>query len=526
MKRRTVLKGVGASLAAGSLARPALAQGKSVLKFVPQANLSSPDPIWTTATVAWMHGYMVWDTLYGLDEKLAPQPQMAAGHEVSADGLTWRITLRDGLKFHDNEPVRPADVIASLTRWGKRDGFGQRMFSLLAEAKGDGDKVIVFRFNKPFPLLPYALGFGNSFIMPERIAKTDAFEQIKEYVGSGPFRFLRDEWVSGASAAYAKFDGYIPRNEPASRWAGGKKVYFDRVEWKIMPDPATAAAALQQGEVDWWENPLIDLVANLRKSPDVRTMILDPLGALAVVAFNHTQPPFDNPKLLRALLPAIDQTDYVNAVVGEQTDLGITGVGFFTAGSPYANKAGIEALTGKRDLALAKKLVAESGYKGENIVLMSPSDQPQLQTMAQITAELFKALGLKVEYVSMDWGTLVTRRASKDLSSKGGWNCFCTTWGGLSTSNPGSNFPLRGNGASGWFGWPTDPEMETLRDAWFDAPDLAAQKKICEDMQLLAFKNIPFMPAGQWSNPTGYRKNITGIIQSSPALFWNVRREA
>jgi peptide/nickel transport system substrate-binding protein len=523
MKRRNVLIGA-ASLAATGLARPAIAQPAKVLKFVPQANLSSPDPIWTTTTVAAMHGYMVWDTLYGLDDGLLAQKQMVGAEEVSPDGLTWKLTLRDGLKFHDGEPVRGVDVIASLTRWGKRDGFGQRLFSQMEELSSPSDKVVVFRLKKPFPVLPYALGSSNSFIMPERIAKTDPFQQIPEFVGSGPFKFLRDEWNSGSSAAYAKYDGYVPRAEAPSRWSGGKVVHFDRVEWKILPDPATAAAALQTGEIDWWENPLIDLVGTLKKNKDVVTHVLDPLGALAIIAFNHLQPPFNNPKLLRALLPAINQQDYVGAVVGEMAELGQTDAGFFTMGSPFANTAGMAALTGRRDVALAKKLVAESGYKNEPVLLMSPSDQPQLQIMAQVTHSLFQSVGINSQYSSMDWGTLVTRRASKEPSDKGGWNSFCTTWGGLSTSNPGSSFPLRGNGPGGWFGWPTDAKMEELRDAWFDASDMAAQKKITEQMQLQAFENIPFMPVGQWANPTGYRKTITGVLKGSPAVFWNVRR--
>ena len=523
MKRRSVLAG-GLALSAAR-ARPTMAQQPArVLKFAPQANLSSPDPIWTTTTVAAMHGYMVWDTLYGVDDKLIAQPQMVAGHEVSADGLTWRLTLRDGLKFHDGEPVRPIDCITSIQRWGKRDGFGQRLMGQTAEMKPDGDKVIVIRLTRPFPVLPYALGATSCFMMPERMAKTDAFQQIGEYVGSGPFRFLRDEWVSGASAAYARFDGYVPRAEPASRWAGGKRVYFDRVEWKIIPDAATKAAALQTGEVDWVEDPIFDLLPTLRKNPDIVVEVLEQLGALGVLAFNHTQPPFDNPKLLRALLPALSERDFVDAVLGEERGFGRADAGFFTLGSPYANTAGMEALMGKRDLDLARRLVRESGYAGEKVLLMSPSDNAQLQTMAQVTHALFQSLGINSEYTSMDWGTLVARRASHELASKGGWNSFCTTWAGLSVSNPGSSFPMRGNGNGGWFGWPTDPEMETLRDAWFDAPDLAAQQKICQQMQLLAFQNVPFLPTGQWTTPTAHRRNLTDFVRSSPMIFWNVRR--
>jgi len=522
IKRRSVLAAGGAAAAVG-LAKPALAQRANILTYVPQANLANPDPIWTTATVAALHGYMVWDTLFGIDEGLVGRPQMLAGSDTSADGLTWKMTLRDGLLWHDGEPVLSKDCIASIQRWGKRDGFGQRLLSQTAEMTVIDDKSFQIRLTRPFPVMAYALGASGCFIMPERIAKTDAFTQIGEFVGSGPFKFLKDEWVSGASAAWAKNDKYVPRQEPPSYWSGGKVVHFDRVEWKIMPDPASASAALQRGEIDWWENPLFDLLPLLKKTPGIKLEVLDPLGALAVVAVNHTQPPFDNPKLLQAILVALDQQDYLSAVLGDQIELG-RNAGFFIPGSPMANDVDMDKVTGKRDVALAKKLVAESGYKNEPILLMSPSDQPQLTAMAQVTDALYKSIGLNSQYSSMDWGTLVSRRASHEPSSKGGWNSFCTTWGGLNVSNPGSHYPLRGNGNGGWFGWPTDEKMEALREKWFDAPDRAAQQAVCRDMQRLAFQDLPFFPAGQWFTPTGYRDNLTGFVKANVMLFWGVRR--
>jgi peptide/nickel transport system substrate-binding protein len=524
-RRNLIATGAAAGgLAASGLAAPAIAQGAKVLRYVPQANLANPDPIWTTATVAALHGYMVWDTLYGIDEGLIGRPQMAAGHEVSDDGLTWKITLRDGLMWTDGTPVLSRDCIPSIQRWGKRDGFGQRLMSQTEAMKVVDDKSFTIKLTKPFPVMPYALGANGCFIMPERIAKTDAFTQITEFVGSGPFIFLEKEWVSGASAAYAKNTKYVPRQEPPSYYAGGKVANFDRVEWKIIPDPATASGALQRGEIDWWENPLVDLIPDLRRTKGIKLEVLDPLGVLGVVAFNHTQPPFDNPKLLAALVPGFNQGDYLDAALGDQREaLGKTS-GVFIPASPYANDAGLQALLGKRDLALAKKLVAESGYKGEPIVLMSPSDQAQLQSMAQVTDAFYKSLGLNSQYTSMDWGTLVSRRASHAPSAQGGWNSFCTTWGGLTVSNPGSHYPLRGNGDGGWFGWPKDPEMEGLRDKWFAAPDLAAGQAVCREMQLLALQHVPFMPTGAWFSPTAYRSDLTGFVRAGLMLFWGVKR--
>jgi peptide/nickel transport system substrate-binding protein len=522
MKRRDLLKATAATAAAG-LARPSLAQGTRILRFVPQADLANPDPVWSTAVVAFIHAGMIWDRIYGLDENLAPHPQMVAGDETSDDGLTWRLTLRDGQFFHDGEPVRAQDCVASILRTSKRVPTVDTLMAATNELTALDDKRIQFRLKKRFPLLPFAL--NDVFVMPERIAKTDAFTQISEYIGSGPYRFLRDEWKAGSAAAYARNERYVPRQEPISMWAGGKVVNFDRVEWKIIPDPATQAAALQRGEVDWVEQPLIDLTPMLRKAPDVRVEVFDAFGGLMVMAFNHYQPPFDNVKLRRAVLAAVNQQDYVDSVVGEQTSLGRVGVGVFPLASPYASTAGMAALTGPRDLDAARRLVAESGYKGEPIVLMVPTDQPQLQQTDQVTNALFKSLGLNVQYTSMDWGTLIQRRNSKELPDKGGWNCYCTGWVGLSVATPFTHLPLRANGlaASAWWR-PTDEKFEQLRNEWLDAPDLATQKKICDEIQLRAFDLVPFIPLGQSFSPTAFRANLSGFAKSPFPVFWGVKR--
>ncbi len=525
MRRRTLLTGTAAIAASASIRKAAAQTGSAkLLRFVPQANLANPDPIWTTATVAANHGYMVWDTLFGINDALVGQPQMLAGHEVSSDELTWTFTLRDGLTFHDKAPVRAIDCTTSIARWQVKDPFGQTLAARTNEMTALDDKRFQIRLKQRFRQMTYALGAGNCFIMPERMAKTPASEQIKEFVGSGPFVFKRDEWVSGASAAYEKFAGYVPRQEKPEYYAGGKVAHFDRVEWIVQPDPATAAAALQTGEVDWLEFPLLDLLPTIKKAPGCQVVRYDPLGSLAIIAFNHLYPPFDNPKILQALLPAVDQQEFVTAWVGEQQDLGKYPVGFFTAGSPMANDDGIQAFTAPRDIEKAKQLVKDAGYKGEKIVLMAPSDQASLVTICQVTREMLLKLGFNIDYQVMDWGTLVARRAKQDPPAQGGWNIFCTTWGGLQVSNPGSSYPLRANGKKGWFGWPTDDKLESLRQDWFDAADQAEQKKICEQIQLEAFNSIPFMPVGQWYYPWAVRTDLTDFVKCAAVLFWGVRR--
>jgi peptide/nickel transport system substrate-binding protein len=284
------------------------------------------------------------------------------------------------------------------------------------------------------------------------------------------------------------------------------------------------AAALQRGEVDWVQQPLIDLLAMLRTSPGVKVVVNDTIGVIPLIAFNHIHPPFNNQKLLRALLPAIDQQEFLQAAMGDEQELYHYPVGVFTPGQPMANDAGLEVLSGPRDVQLARKLVAESGYAGEKVILMSPSDYPHLQALCQVTRDLFTRLGINVQYESMDWGTLVQRRASREPPEKGGWNCFCTTYEGLAVATPASHFPIRGNGFAAWFGWPTSPRLEALREAWFDAPDLAAQRAICEQIHLVVWEEVPFIPLGQWFIPTAMRDNLLDVVKAPFPIFWGARK--
>ena len=519
MRRRELLKTVPLLMA------PALARADArPLRFAPNANLSAIDPIWTTALVAQEHGYLVFDTLYGIDGAGQLRPQMCAGHELSQDKLTWTFTLRDGLMFHDGTKVLAKDCVMSLRRWGSRDSFGQVLMAATNDIVVVDDRRFQIRLKKPFSQMLYGIGARNCFMMPERMATTPSSEQVKEAIGSGPFRFLPREWISGARAGYARFDGYVPRQEPPSFYAGGKVANFERIEWIVQPDEATAAAALQKGELDWVEQPLIDLCPMLKRSPDVLVKVIDPFGWHPILQLNHLHPPFNNPNLRRALLPAIDQKLFVASVIGDQSDLGRLPAGYFCEGQPMASHVGLEVLTKPRNIPLAKDLVAKSGYAGEKVVMLSPSDRPVYSQMSQVARELFLNLGLNVDFQPMDWGSVIARRASRNAVDQGGWSTFNTALDGMTINNPGSNFALRGSGAKAWFGWPTDEKLESLRAAWFDAPDMNSQKEIAEQVQLEALQTVPYIPLGQIFQPTAFRSDIQGHVHGPFALFWSVHR--
>jgi peptide/nickel transport system substrate-binding protein len=526
MTRREFAATAGAaSVAAVGFGARAKGAETKTLRFIPQTDVQVLDPIWTTAYVTRNHGYMVFDTLFAIDSKFKPHPQMVDGYEVSQDKLNYSFVLRDGLKFHDGQLVRGADCTASIKRWMARDALGQTLAMVVADMKGGNDKNFSIQLKEPFPLLIDGLAKVSSlapFIMPERLAKTDPFEQVKEMVGSGPFKFVKEEHQPGNKVVYVKNNDYVPRSEPPDWASGGKVVKVDRVEWIVVPDVATKTAAIQNGEVDWWENPPADIWPVLAAKPDI-TMVPASLRPLGCVRFNWLHPPFDNVKMRQAVMLVASQADYMTAFVGDPK-LWNSCPGFFTCGGPMENKAGSEWLTGKRDYDKAKQLIKEAGYKGEKIILLDAVDQPLIHSEALVTTDILKKLDLNVEYVAADWGTVVTRRASKKPPAEGGWNIFETGWVGADQLDPSANVMLRANGDQAWFGWPKDDPLESLRTEWLIAGDLEERQAIAAKIQHRAFEVVPYIPTGQYEFKTAMRKNLKGYIEAPAFFLWNVEK--
>jgi peptide/nickel transport system substrate-binding protein len=527
MSRTMWLGGVAAMVLAQLATGAALAQQKT-LKFIPQADLRILDPIWTTQYIVRNHGYLIYDTLFAQNDKFEIKPQMVERYSVSDDKKLYTFTLRDGLRFHDGGAVTPKDVIPSLERWGKKDALGILIMTKIEAMTAVDDKTFTIALKEPFPLLLDGLSKVSSnvpFIMPERVAKTDANEQIKEVIGSGPFKFVREEWVPGSKAVYVKNTDYKPRAE-ASNWAtGGKVVHIDRLEWLIIPDTATAAAALEKGEVDWWEVPPSDFWDRLSKVSGVRVIQSDPLGNLGVFRFNHLHPPFDNAKAREALLYAIDQDDYIASMVGDVKN-GKHCYSYFGCGVPMETEAGAEPLKGKRDLAKAKALLKESGYNGEKVVLISPTDQPVIHAQSLMTTELLKSIGVNVELQAMDWGTMGQRRARKEAPDKGGWNVMHTWTLVLDQMLPPAAILVSGGADKAWFGWPTNPKIEQLRNIdWVKAGSLDEQKKIVADASREAYQTLPWIITGQFFPKTAFRANVSGVPVTPVVFFWGVDKK-
>jgi peptide/nickel transport system substrate-binding protein len=517
-----------AALAVALAAIPAATQAGSpqTLRLIAQADLRILDPIWTTATITRNYGYMVYDTLFALDSHFRAQPQMVERWTADRDQLNYTFTLRDGLKFSDGQPVRSPDCIASLQRWSKRDALGQSLAANIAQYRMIDDQSFSIVLKKPFPLLLDALAKPDSnvpFIMPQRVAETTSDAQIKDTTGSGPFIFLKSEWVPGHQAVFVKNPNYVPRKEPPSWAAGGKLVRVDRVVWLYIPDPATAMAAFTTGEADWWENPPPDYYQLLADNPKVTLAQSSPLDITGILRFNQLQPPFDNVKMRLALLYATDQAEYMAAVAGD-AKYWHTCYSFYACGGPMISNAGAEALIGQRDFGKAKELIRDAGYHGEKVVVLDPTDFFVLHALALVTDSVLRRVGINVEMQAMDWGTLVSRRALKTPIDRGGWSIFLTMFPGFAVLDPGVNAPLRANGEDAWIGWPSDPVIEKLRDAWLAARDEARRKTLAEDLQREAFKSVPYIPLGEFSARTAFHNNLTGIDLGPGLFMWSVAK--
>jgi peptide/nickel transport system substrate-binding protein len=532
MDRRAFLKslaGAGA-LTAGGLPAPAVSQRAAArtIRFIPHADLANFDPIWTPAYIARNAGLLVWDTLYGVDSTLTPRRQMVEAEEVSADGLTWTFRLRPDLKFHDGEPVLARDAVASVERWCARDPMGQMIKAIANELAPVDDRTFRWSLKKPFRKMLIALGKIATpccFVMPERIARTDPFRQITDYVGSGPARFVRGEWVPGHQAVFEKFAGYVPRPEPASWMAGGKALTAERIEWKVIADPGTASAALQSGEVDWWERPLHDLLPVLRRNRSIVVELADPLGQFGLLLMNHLYPPFNDVRARRAVLVAMSQEEYMRALIGQDDDAWRPMPGFFAPGAPLYSEEGGEILKGPRNLDAARKLIEQSGYAGEPIVCMAAQDIASQKAWGDVTADLLKRIGLKVDFQAVDWGTEVARRAQKAPPARGGWHIYHTAVFGVDAIDP-TNKWARATGDQAINGWARSDAVEAEVAAWYDAKSVEDEKAIVGRLNKAALEHVVFAPLGVYLLYYASRRTIAGITKGPMPFFWGVSTTA
>ncbi|MBL8341125.1 MAG: ABC transporter substrate-binding protein [Rubrivivax sp.] len=528
LPRRSLAALAAAAAVFGALgASSAFAQDK-VLRVVPHSNLAVLDPIWTTAYMSRNHGYMIYDTLFGTDENGKVKPQMVDSWSESPDKRLWTFKLRKGLEFHDGKPVTGEDVIASLQRWGKRDAMGSALMQFVQRMDSPAPDTFRIFLGEANGFMLEALGKPSSnvpFIMPKRIADTDAFKQIEEHIGSGPYVFKRDEFKPGDKAVYLKNTKYVPRAEPPSGSTGGKRVFVDRVEWNLaLRDAQAQVSALQKGEVDIIEALGFDHFETVKGDARLQLPKYANYGLQYMARFNHLHKPFDNPKVRQAVIAAFSQDAFLRAQVGVK-DLYKPCGSIFICGSPYGSLAGSE-LQMKSNMKKAQDLLKASGYDGTPIVVMKPTDLASIQKLPDVAAQLLRQAGFKVDLQAMDWQTLVGRRAKKDPIDKGGWHMFLTAWQAFDVWSPIANPTTDTRGEkSTWFGWATDEKMVGIRNEFMRATDDGVKKKLADQMHARMFEVGTHVVLGEYQQPMAARKGISGFFVTNGNLYWNLKKD-
>jgi peptide/nickel transport system substrate-binding protein len=519
--RRALL---GAVAACGLLlAGPAQAQ--SVLKVAPETLSRILDPHFTTSFTTRDLGYLVFDTLFAVDDKFEPRPQMVERWRLSDDKLTYTFFLRPELKWHDGQPVTAADCVASIRRWASRDPMGQTLTRFLASLEATDASTITLVLKEPYGLVLDSLakiGAPVPFMMPERIAKTPGSEQVKEIIGSGPYRFRADLHEPGVKIVLDKFADYRPRSEPPV-WASGAKIAkIDRIEMLGMPDAQTQVSALIKGEVDYLERVPADILELIDARSGAKAEVVSDFGFQAIMRMNHLQPPFDNVKVRQAVARAVDRAMYAAVVAGDP-QFATACPAMFGCGMPLETRDGVPAF----DTNAAKAMLKEANVDfSKPIVMLHVANAPGIAALGNVTRQVLVDLGFKVDMQAMDFQTFATRRLNTKSTAEGGWNIAHTTNSVPDQGSPLSNpfVVATGHPTAAW-GWPTDPTIEELRLKFATASDPAARKALAQQIQVLAYEQVLYVPLSQFTTPSAWRNTLSGVLKSPVMLLYNIEKK-
>lgn len=510
----------------GTALSGSMALAEKIIKTVPSADLSVLDPHYAPITITRIYGLMVYETLFALDEDMKPEPQMVDSWEVSPDQLSWSMTLRDGLKFHDGTPVTSRDVSVSLQRWMDRDTLGRVVGGYVSDITLDGERSFTIALNKPAPFLSAALASAAGQI--PAIMKADDIEASKEApittaIGSGPYRFNHDKWRPGSIVRFDRNPDYVARKEAPSGLAGAREVHVDGVEWHIVPDTGTAISALLSGEVDMIESPPLELLALLEGNPDIKVETINGLNFQAFLRPNSLHAPFDNEYGRQALSYLADQKDYLSAAFGVDGRWSECGA-YYICGGPYGKDSAPENLP-QRNLEKAKELFEKAGYAGEKLTFVATKELPTIGLISEVVAAGLRDIGVDVDLQWMDWGAMSQKITRKEAPADGGWNLFVTYGSGITMHSPVTN-----TGANmscdqmNWSGWPCDEQVQELRQQFLLASDDEERDEVLTTLQARLELMRPYVPLGEYEAPVAIRSDVKGLLLSPVVTYWNLSK--
>jgi peptide/nickel transport system substrate-binding protein len=518
MTRRTFAKvGAAAAIAAPYVARAAGGGGN--LKVVLESEVVILDPYFTTAAITRSFGYHVYDTLFAMDDKGAIRPQMVEAYETSSDRLTWTFRLREGLRWHDGSAVSATDCVASLKRWAPRDPMGRLLLAATQSLDVKDARTFQLSLKEPFPLVIEVLGKPNApvpFMLPERLAQVPGDKRLTEVVGSGPFVFRPDLWKAGDRMQLDRNPNYVPRTEPPDFLAGGKNVKIDSLQLMVLPDQVTASSALITGEIDYQQYVPFDMISRLEKTRGVNLLGLGGLHTFqGNFRLNHAAPPFDDPAVRKVVWKLVNQQEVLEAI-GVPARYAVNAcASFFMCNAPLETHAGVEAF--RYSVDAAREELKKTGYAGQPVVMLQVSGSIS-QTACKVLAQAMKQAGFTVDEQVMDWGTVLARRAKKD-----GWSLFGVYSNGIDMISPLTHFYVS-NTCADYPGWSCDPRIPPQLAAFAKAPSAEERRRIAAEIQVAAYDLTPSVSWGQFTIPAAYRTSLSGLVQSSFPMFWEVSK--
>ncbi len=502
-----------AGVAAGSPALAAQApRTGGILRVAIPGDPPSLDLHHTTAYLAEIIAWHVFEPLFTYDARYEIVPMLADSYSVSGDGTSYTIRLRSGVRFHDGQEMTAEDVAASLRRWLELSQVGGRYIRPILRSLSATDRYTVrIELTEPSGVLLPALAqpVQMAAIYPARIAQQAGGSPISEFVGTGPFRFV--EWQPNRYIRLARFDAYRPRPEPPSGYGGARAAYVDELRFIPVPDVGTRVAGVRTGTYHVATDITTDLYDSLRADPSLQMLVMKPYG-WAVAVFNNRKGVMSNPKMRQAFLAALDMDEILAGTFGNPVFYRAD-PGLLFRETPWWTDAGASRYN-QKDPARARRLLQEAGYRGEVVRWVTSQQYDWAYRPALIASEQLKRAGFNVVLEVVDWATVFQRRSNPDL-----FDVFSTSF----IFSPGVSPPtqpvlLNAN----YPGWWENPEKERLVAQLVREVEPKARYALWARIQELFWEDVPAVKFGDFFNFSVARRSVQNYQNTADMFFWNV----
>ena len=463
------------------------------------------DPMSSTADLVGTIMQHVYELLYTYDANSNVVPMLAETlPTVSKDGLVYTIPLRQGVKFHNGKEMTSADVVASLERWMKMAPRGKAVAKEVKSIEAKGPHAVVITLNRPYAPLVAHLALSNGFAAI--MAKDSIAEPLTQFVGTGPYMFKErkpDQYVQ-----LVRYDGYSPRSEPASGYAGRREAWIDELRFIPVPNANTRVEGSLSGQYQFADLLPVESYARIENAPNVKPVLTSPFG-FPYLVLNTKQGPLANLALRQSVEAALNNADMMGAGFGD-AKFYTTEPSHYAKNTPFYSTAGTENY-GKGDAKKASAMAAAAKYDGTPIKILTSQQYEFHYRMALVMAENLKAAGFKVDMQVVDWATLIQRRNDPAL-----WDIYITHSAVL--PEPTLTPPQLGEGAPGWW---SSPAKKAALDAFDAESDPAKRGPLWGKVQEVVYTEVPYIRVGSFNSLTARSAKLDGYVAMPWPFFWN-----